>query len=196
MPHHLSQCTTFELLTACLWRCCTIALQPDHNNEVCIICIVNAHAKFDPRLPTGYYGNSFAFPMAVSTAEKLCENPLSCALESVKKAKNNITEEYMRSVADLLVIRSRPHFTVVRSYLVSDVTRSGFREVDFGWGKAAYGGPAKGGVGPILGMASFYIPYKNSKAGSGWDSAPNLLACPSHEKICGGVGLLVDQKSY
>ena len=103
VPRHLSRCSTFELLTACLWRCRTIAIQPDMDEKVRIICIVNARPKFDPPLPTGYYGNAFAFPVAVTTAGKLCENPLGYALELVKKAKNDVTEEYMRSLADLMV---------------------------------------------------------------------------------------------
>ena len=68
-----------------------------------MLCIVNAHPKLDPPLPTGYYGNAFAFPVVVTTAGKLCENLLGYALELVKKAKNDVTEEYMRSLADLMV---------------------------------------------------------------------------------------------
>ncbi len=181
LPHHLSQCSRFELLTACLWRCRTIAIQPNRNEEVRILCLVNARPKFNDLLPIGYYGNGFAVSAAVTTTQKLCENSLGYALELVKKAKNEVTKEYMQSLADLMVIRGRPNFTMVRSYVVSDVTHAGFREVDFGWGQAAYGGPAKGGLSFFPGV-SFYIPSKN---GLGEDGiiVPICLPTPVIERF-------------
>ncbi|GAU47999.1 hypothetical protein TSUD_404760 [Trifolium subterraneum] len=127
----------------------------------------NARGKFNPPLPKGYYGNTFVFPVAVTTALKLIENPLGYALELVKKAKAEVTQEYIHSMADLMVIKDRPHITVVRMYLVSDVTHAELRDVDFGWGKAVYGGPAHGGVGVVRGFASFYIPFRNAKGEEG-----------------------------
>ncbi|XP_062151929.1 benzyl alcohol O-benzoyltransferase-like [Alnus glutinosa] len=195
LPCHLSQCSTFEVLTACLWRCRTIALQHDRDEEVRLLCIVNARSKLNPPLPIGYYGNVFVYPAAVTTSEKLCENPLGYAVELVKKAKNEVTEEYMRSVADMLVIRGRPHFTVVRSFVVSDLTRAGFREVDFGWGNATYGGVAKSGAGTTPGgeCLSFYVPFKNSKGEDGI-VVPIVLPAPAMERFIKELDCLLTEK--
>ncbi|KAL4595581.1 hypothetical protein ACB092_12G102300 [Castanea dentata] len=102
VPHYLKQCSTFELLTA---------------YEVPVLCIVNLRDKLNPPLPNGYYGNAFAFFMALTIAGKPCENPLSYTGELLKNAKNNVTDEYLRSMIDLMMIK-------------------GFGEVDFGWVEA------------------------------------------------------------
>uniref|UniRef100_A0A7N0VJ28 Benzyl alcohol O-benzoyltransferase n=1 Tax=Kalanchoe fedtschenkoi TaxID=63787 RepID=A0A7N0VJ28_KALFE len=167
VPPHLTRCSTFELLTAVLWRTRTVSLKLNPADEVRMMSVVNARHKFNPPLRIGYYGNAFAYPAALTSAGELSANPIGFAVQLVKKAKNEVTEEYMKSVADLMVLNNRPHFTVVQSYLVSDVTRVGFETVDFGWGKAAFGGPAKGGIGAIPGFIVLYIPAKNKKGEKG-----------------------------
>lgn len=79
------------------------------------------------------------------------------------KAKYSVTNEYVKSVADLMVTRGRPHFVVPGSWFVSDTTCFGVKDVDFGWGKAEYGGLATGWVGTIPGLISFYLPFRNDK---------------------------------
>lgn len=133
-----------------------MAINPNPDEEVHMMFNVNARAKFNPPLPSGYYGNVIAYATAVTTAGKLCSNPLGFALELVHKAKADVTEEYMRSVGDFMVVNGRPHFRVTRTYLVSDERRLGLREIDFGW-EAVYGGAAKG----CAGIVSFYRRFRS-----------------------------------
>ncbi|KAL0308847.1 UNVERIFIED_CONTAM: Benzyl alcohol O-benzoyltransferase [Sesamum radiatum] len=91
LPSSLRGCSSFELLTACLWRCRTIAISPDPNEEVRVLFLVNSRKRFNPPLPAGYYGNTFALPLAIAIAENLSKNPLSYALELVRKAKADVT---------------------------------------------------------------------------------------------------------
>ncbi|QCD77676.1 benzyl alcohol O-benzoyltransferase-like [Vigna unguiculata] len=166
LPRELRQCTAFDLITACFWRCRTRALQIDPNEDVRMMCIVNARNRFRPPLPVGYYGNAFAYPAAMATAGKLCANPYAYAVELIHNVKGAVTEEYMHSVADLMVLKGRCMPTTVRSCLVSDLTRARFRDVDFGWGKALSGAPAKGSTGPFYG-GTHIVSYKNSNGVDG-----------------------------
>ncbi|CAN0841136.1 Benzyl alcohol O-benzoyltransferase [Linum grandiflorum] len=145
-PHLRSSYSKIDLINACIWKCRTIALRHRPDEEMFFMLIVNARFRFDPPLlPKGYYGNALAYPTAVATAGDLCENSLGHVANLLKKAKSEVTVEYMRSAADFNVITGRRrNFTAVRSYEVSDITRAGFDEVDFGWGKPVYGGPGKG----------------------------------------------------
>ncbi|KAG4112449.1 hypothetical protein ERO13_D13G163050v2 [Gossypium hirsutum] len=127
IPDNL-RCSAFDILTACIWRCRTKALELGPDEDVRFICIVNARSKFDPPLPLGYYGNALGYPAVETTAAKLCQNPLEYAIKLVKEAKGKVTEE------------GRPNVNTVRSLIVSDLSRARFREVDFGWGKAEFEG--------------------------------------------------------
>ncbi|XP_048319433.1 alcohol acyl transferase 1 allele RGb-like [Ziziphus jujuba] len=160
LPSHLrSACSRYELLTACLWRCRTLALNLDPEEVVQISGLVNGRGKKSNKglnLPVGYYGNAFAYPSAVSKAGVLCKNPLGYAVELVKKAKSEVDEEYLRSVADLMVIRGRPPFKITKGHLVvSDVTGAALDKIDFGWGLPEHAGPATGFT-----LISFFMKYK------------------------------------
>ncbi|XP_020577420.1 benzyl alcohol O-benzoyltransferase [Phalaenopsis equestris] len=187
--------STFDILTACLWQSRTRALQPaDPKEKFRIICIVNTRGRFNPPLPSGFYGNAFAFPVAIATAGELCSRPLDYAVELVKRAKSQVSGDYLHSLADYMVMNGRPHFTVVRTYVVSDVTRAGFGDVDFGWGKAVYGGPAKGGVGAIPGVASFFVPFVNASGEKGI-VVPVCLPPPAMRRFAAEIQRLLSAQS-
>ncbi|KAF7126441.1 hypothetical protein RHSIM_Rhsim11G0039800 [Rhododendron simsii] len=148
LPPHASA-STFEVLTACLWRCRTRALALDPNNTVRVSCLFNGRSLPGLIVAQGYYGNVITYPAAVSKAGKVCSFPLEYTVELVKMAKPQMTAEYFRSVADLMVIKGRPLYTVAAgNFIVSNVRHLGLDTVDFGWGKPVYGGIA--GAFPMI----------------------------------------------
>jgi hypothetical protein len=179
--------TTFEILTGCLWRCRTVALGAGDEEEMRMICTVSVRGRkkqggSTSAIPAGYYGNAFAFPVAISTAGDLRAKPVGYAVELVRKAKGEVDVEYVQSVAALMVRRGRPHFAVARAYLVSDVSKAGFRDIDFGWGRPVYAGPAKGSVGTTPGFATFLIATRNAMGEEGI-LAPVCLPGPAMDKF-------------
>ncbi|XP_054820063.1 benzyl alcohol O-benzoyltransferase-like [Prosopis cineraria] len=171
LPDHLRQSSSsFEVITACLWRCRAKALQVDPHKEVRIMVVVNGHFRRNglnpPLLPKGYYGNAIVFPTAISTIGKLCESPLGYALELVRKAKAEVNDEYFHSAADLIATRGPTCSWTMLSCMVSDLSSLRFRDVDFGWGKAVYAGPAKSGLDTFQGLI-FYVGHANSKGEEG-----------------------------
>ncbi|KAK8541848.1 hypothetical protein V6N13_137566 [Hibiscus sabdariffa] len=71
------------------------------------------------------------------------------------RCRMKATEEHMRSMIDMLVIKDRP-VLCCRLWLVSDLRRAKIEEVDFGWGKAARMVPAE-----AFEFMNFYIPYED-----------------------------------
>nr|GMD78100.1 methanol O-anthraniloyltransferase-like [Ipomoea batatas] len=133
--------TTFEALSACLWRCRTIALLPDPNSTVLLTIIVNIRERLhDSKLPLGYYGNAIVLVSAVTTAKLLCSNPISYAAKLIREAKNTVNDDYVKSITDLMVTSGRPRGAVLRNFLITDNSRFGYDDVDFGWGKPIFGG--------------------------------------------------------
>ncbi|PSR91340.1 Methanol O-anthraniloyltransferase, partial [Actinidia chinensis var. chinensis] len=119
-PHHRSISSTFEVLTACLWRSRTRALGLDPNEKVRVSCLVNGRGKHDLDVPHGYYGNVFAFPAVVSRARMVSTYPLEYAVDLVKKSAARMTGEYLRSLADFMVANGRPLNIMEGNYMVSD----------------------------------------------------------------------------
>ncbi|KAK7307390.1 hypothetical protein VNO77_40408 [Canavalia gladiata] len=177
LPKHLTKCSTLEILSACIWKYRTVALGLKPNEIVGFSTFITARGKQGLIVPNGYYGNAFAFPMVTTKAGLLCQNPLEYALGLVKKAKAQMSAEYMSSVADLMVLKGRPKYKTKGNYLVADSARAGFYNVDFGWGSPIYGGPA--GALPFI---SFCGLFRNSE-GEDCIVVPILLPRPAMNRF-------------
>ncbi|KAL2544394.1 HXXXD-type acyl-transferase family protein [Forsythia ovata] len=102
---NFGRCSRFDLIAAYLWKCRTIALNPADPNEVVrLSAVTNARGKPGLNIPTGYYGNGFTSPVALSVARIMCTSPLSYAIQLIQNANAQQSEEYIKSVADLLVL--------------------------------------------------------------------------------------------
>ncbi|CAI9784695.1 unnamed protein product [Fraxinus pennsylvanica] len=110
--------------------------------------LANVRGKPGLNIPTGYYGNAFVYPAAAQ-----------------------MSEEYIKSVADLMVIKKRPKYATGRNFIVSDITRLGFVKADFGWGHAVYRG-----VASTTSNISFCTNFKN---GMGEDGVVVPICSPS-----------------
>ena len=119
-------CTTYEALAACVWRCRTVAFGLHPDELVRFSSSVNGRGKPGFQLPSGYYGNVFAYPAVPAKAGELCENPLGFAVGLVKKGKPEMIGEYLKSMAAVMVMKGRCLYTAKGLFIISDNSRVGF----------------------------------------------------------------------
>ncbi|KAK3148147.1 hypothetical protein QOZ80_3BG0291310 [Eleusine coracana subsp. coracana] len=108
----------------------------------------------------------------------------SYAVELIKKAKDEVDIEYMRSMADITVLQKRVYnIPSTCMYLVADTIRAKWSELDFGWGKPVYHGPAEVSGIPLLPwFSSFLLSFKNAK-GEECVALPMFLPAPAMERV-------------
>ncbi|KAF8720711.1 hypothetical protein HU200_023614 [Digitaria exilis] len=199
-PQLRARATTFDVLAGCLWKCRTAALAPAADVEMRMMCAVNvrgiirgaAASAGGGGIPRDYYGNAVVCPVAVSAAGALCANPVSYAAELVKQAKEKVDMEYIRSVADLVVLRGRPPLSFMRTYVVSDVRKAPAAHLDFGWGRPVYGGPAEVG-GDLAWVASYFVSVTNDRGEELGIAVPVCLPRPAMERFAEEMGKLLQR---
>ncbi|TVU50083.1 hypothetical protein EJB05_01440, partial [Eragrostis curvula] len=135
--------TSFEALTAALWRARTAALELPPDRAVRLLVVVNFRRLTELALPAGYYGNACVTTAALTTAAALVVGSLGDAAALVRAAKATVTAEYVRSsLGRPLAARAQ----AAETFVVTDHRHAGFNRVDVGWGDPVYGGIAKGAV--------------------------------------------------
>ncbi|KAJ8537050.1 hypothetical protein K7X08_035451 [Anisodus acutangulus] len=137
---NITKCTTFEALSAFVWKARTQALQmkPDQNTK--LLFAVDGRSRFDPTIPEGYFGNGIVLTNALCNASEIVENPLSVAVKLVQEAVKMVTDSYMRSAIDYFeATRVRPSLTA--TLLITTWSRLSFHTTDFGWGEPVVSGP-------------------------------------------------------
>ncbi|KAK9106115.1 hypothetical protein Scep_022959 [Stephania cephalantha] len=172
------KCATFDVIAACLWRARTkTIIHPETVTK--LLFPVDTRFRYKPELPPGYYGSAVVFPRAATKAKTLVSEPLRYAAGLISEVKKGVVgDEYRMSVLDLIEGNGRRGFCRESAFVVSDMSRLRFAEVDFGWGPAVYGGPARAGTGHVPGMVTSVIGHKDGERGV--EGLLALVSLPSH----------------
>ncbi|XP_078160563.1 omega-hydroxypalmitate O-feruloyl transferase-like [Carex rostrata] len=136
----INKCTSFEALTAMVWRARTAALQLNPDQKTKLLFAVDGRQRLNPPLPKGYFGNGIVLTNAIATSNELLANPLSHSVSLVQGAIKMVTDEYIRSAIDYFeTTRARPSLSA--TLLITTWSRLSFQDADFGWGQPTASGP-------------------------------------------------------
>ncbi|GLT41095.1 hypothetical protein SLA2020_151850 [Shorea laevis] len=134
------KCTAFEALASHAWRSWVRALDVSQSLNVKLLFSVNVRKKVNPELPQGYYGNGFVLACAESMVEDLAVGNLRRTVKLVQQAKLSLTDDYVRSMVDLLEDKT-VKTDLTTSFVISQWAKLGLEELDFGEGKPLQMGP-------------------------------------------------------
>lgn len=137
-----SSYTSFEVLSAHIWRSWARALNLPSNQVLKLLFSINVRDRVKPSVPSGYYGNAFVLGCAQTSVKDLTENGLGHATMLVKRAKERVDGEFVKSVVES-VSQSRACPDSVGVLILSQWSRLGLEKVDLGlgMGKPVHVGP-------------------------------------------------------
>lgn len=139
--------TTFETLTAHLWRSVTKARGLTGAIATRSLIAANGRRRFRPPMPENYFGNCIFHACPTTTVSRLLDEPLSFAASLVHSSIRRIDNEYMRSAMDFVEQERRNPVARSRSSVLSpnlSVTswvQLPLYKLDFGWGTPVFAGP-------------------------------------------------------
>ncbi|KAL6511795.1 hypothetical protein OROGR_021392 [Orobanche gracilis] len=137
------KCTTFEVLASHTWRCWVKSLGLPPSTPVKLLFSLSIRNKPSLGIPRGYYGNAFVMACTEVVVRPELVGPsyeLGDGVRLVRHAKSTITDEWVRSVIDLLEDKTRT-MDLSTTLVISQWCRLGLEELDFGEGKPMHMGP-------------------------------------------------------
>ncbi|KAH6762797.1 HXXXD-type acyl-transferase family protein [Perilla frutescens var. hirtella] len=136
-----SRHTSFEVVSAHVWRSWARALNLAPNQIVKLVFSVNIRQRVRPSLPSGYYGNAFVLGCAEACVGDLAGKGVGHAAELVARAKERVGGEHVREVVESVSWRNRASVDQVGVLIMTQWSRLGLESVDFGMGNPVQVGP-------------------------------------------------------
>ncbi|XP_071731789.1 omega-hydroxypalmitate O-feruloyl transferase-like [Rutidosis leptorrhynchoides] len=137
---YISSCTTFEALSAFVWKARTESLKMCPDQKTKLLFAVDVRSRFHPPLPEEYSGNGIVLTYSICTAGEQMSNNLSFTVKLVHDAVKMIDDSYMRSTIDYFeVTRARPSLS--STLVITTWSKLSFHANDFGWGEPKMSGP-------------------------------------------------------
>ncbi|XP_010554673.1 PREDICTED: taxadien-5-alpha-ol O-acetyltransferase-like [Tarenaya hassleriana] len=131
--------TSFEVLSAHVWRSWARSLNLPSKQTLKLLFSINVRDRVKPNLPNGFYGNAFVVGCAQTTVKDLTEKGLGHATMLVKRAKERVDDEYVKSVVEA-VSKARASPDSVGVLILSQWSRLGLERLDFSLGKPVHVG--------------------------------------------------------
>ncbi|KAG8075392.1 hypothetical protein GUJ93_ZPchr0006g44357 [Zizania palustris] len=133
-------CSAFDVVIAKLWQCRTRAIgaEPGADVKLCFFASVRHVLKLEP----GYWGNAI-FPVKVTASgEKVAASSVVEIIGMVREAKRRMSDECLSWAEGRTAGRDPFQMTFnYESVYVSDWSKLGFSDVDYGYGTPATAGP-------------------------------------------------------
>lgn len=134
------KCTTFEVLASHTWRSWVMSLNLAPSLEVKLLFSMNIRNRVSPKIPKGYYANGFVLACAKTTVKELVNGNLHHVVKLVQEAKSVMTDDRVNGILELLEDKNIKT-DLTASLVISQWSKLGLEDLDFGEGKPLYMGP-------------------------------------------------------
>ncbi|KAJ7966245.1 Omega-hydroxypalmitate O-feruloyl transferase [Quillaja saponaria] len=134
--------SSFEVLSAHLWKARTKALGLSKEKMVCLQFSVDTRKKMVPPLPESFSGNAYVLASVILTVGELEEASHEAIIEKIRAAKKTVNNDYVKVYIEALKEGQQASLPPLKELtLVSDWTRMPFHKIEFFHGQAAYASP-------------------------------------------------------